>query len=70
MNKILNWNYGNPPNEGNYICDLGVFGVTLGWWNGEDWKVMWSDKKLDKVYGWIEVPKHLVRNDMAHKFKI
>ena len=41
--KIV-WNVNNPehPNN-NYLCDLGAYGVSLCWWDGEIWTKMWTD---------------------------
>lgn len=62
----MNWNYGNPPVVGNYICDFVGVGVRLAWWNGNYWVEMWGSEILDP-YGWINVPNHLKRNDIIHK---
>lgn len=53
--KIV-WNVNNPehPNN-NYLCDLGAYGVSLCWWDGEIWTKMWTGDKI-KVYGWINIP--------------
>ena len=62
----MNWNYTQPERVGNYICDLGGDGVSLMWWNGQNWMEMWGDNII-QVVGWIEVPKHLDRDDKIHK---
>jgi hypothetical protein len=49
------WNTKNPIHIDNYIVHRGAEGVSLGWWNGEEWIEMWSSKKLN-VYGWIIIP--------------
>lgn len=53
----MNWNYGNPEVMGNYIVDKGADGISLGWWDGEQWVEMWGGENI-KVYGWINVPTH------------
>jgi hypothetical protein len=53
----MNWNTNNPDKVGNYIVDMGAWGVSLGWWNGNEWIKMWSNEFI-KVYGWIEVPDY------------
>lgn len=53
---ILFWKFGNPDKINNYIVNKGAEGVSLGWWNGEEWIEMWGDKKLN-VSGWITLPK-------------
>ena len=64
----MNWNYGNPETPGNYVCDFGGSGIRLAWWNGKDWVEMWGSDILEP-YGWINVPYHLDRNDIAHNLK-
>ena len=56
--KIV-WNVNNPehPNN-NYLCDLGAYGVSLCWWDGETWTKMWTGDKV-KVYGWINIPVYI-----------
>lgn len=53
----MNWNYENPKKIGNYICDLGAYGISLTWFNGNNWVKMWGNEEVI-VYGWIEVPLH------------
>jgi len=49
------WNDKNPNYIDSYIVHRGAEGVSLGYWNGEEWIQMWGDKKLN-VYGWIKIP--------------
>ena len=60
------WNYTKPEMVGNYICDLGGDGISLAWWNGKDWIEMWGEKVIE-IHGWIDVPKHLDRDEKIHK---
>lgn len=64
----MNWNYSNPSVSGNYICDFRGDGIRLSWWNGKNWVEMWGSEILEPA-GWIEVPYHLDRNDVAHKLE-
>jgi hypothetical protein len=52
---IIFWKFENPNKINNYIVNKGAEGISLGWWNGEEWKEMWGDKTLN-VYGWITLP--------------
>jgi hypothetical protein len=54
----MNWNYDLPKIKGNYICDLGAYGIRLAWFDGFEWIAMWGSEKV-LVYGWIEIPKHI-----------
>lgn len=49
------WNDNKPNHNDNYIVHRGAEGVSLGWWNGEEWIEMWGNKKIN-VYGWIKTP--------------
>ena len=60
------WNYLQPKEVGNYICDMAGDGISLAWWIGKDWIKMWGSEVVN-VEGWIEVPKHLDRNVKIHK---
>ena len=60
------WNYTRPEVVGDYICDLGGEGISLAWWDGVNWVEMWGENVL-QVQGWIEVPKHLDRDEKIHK---
>lgn len=51
------WNKENPRIIGNYICDLGAYGISLAWWNGSAWIKMWGNEEV-VVYGWIQIPKY------------
>ena len=51
------WNYDNPIRIGNYICDLGAYGIYLAYWNGSKWIKMWGSEEVI-VYGWINIPNH------------
>jgi hypothetical protein len=55
MNYVIKWNVSNPKKINNYLCDLGALGVSLCWWDGENWIQMWTSN-LVKVYGWIDIP--------------
>lgn len=55
VNEVF-WNVDKPKKIDNYICDLGGFGVSLGWFDGERWMKMWGTEPII-VYGWIEMPK-------------
>lgn len=63
------WNTDNPEKEGNYICDLGTNGVSLGWWNGNEWVKMWGKEPIN-VCGWIDVPQDKYRTDLPHKGQV
>lgn len=45
------WFTDKPDEVGNYIVSEEYKGMTLGWWNGEEWIEMWGSKPL-KVLGW------------------
>ena len=62
MNEIKKneWNVSNPKRIGNYICDLGAYGVALCWWD-EKWVKLWTLEPV-KVYGWIEIPTYNNQN--------
>lgn len=53
----MNWNENDPRTIGNYIVDIGAWGVCLGWFDGTSWVKMWSNEPIN-VYGWIEIPKY------------
>lgn len=57
--KIV-WNIEKPKHIDNYIVDRGAEGVSLGWWNGNEWIKMWGSEKIN-VYGWIKIPLHKER---------
>jgi len=53
----MKWNFINPTKYGNYICDLGAYGISLCWWDGTKWIKLWTSDEVI-VYGWIEIPTH------------
>lgn len=57
-NTVVKWNIENPKKVDNYIVDLGAEGVSLAWYNGENWIKMWSRDVFLPVKGWIEIPKY------------
>lgn len=64
----MNWNYIAPEEVGNYICDMGGLGISLAYWNGNNWIEIWGNKVVKKtIYGWINIPNHLDRNKRIHK---
>ena len=41
------WNYLQPEEVGNYICDMAGDGISLAWWNGKDWIKMWGSEVVN-----------------------
>ena len=60
--KPIYWRTDEPNKVGNYIIDLGGFGVSWGWWTGERWHKLWFEHTFSKdsieVYGWLTPPLH------------